>query len=106
MWEPFLSAGTEKVSSDTSGPTGNVGGSMLSGRVTHEIPYRAQDRAVSTFGDPGLLIEKMLFSRELQRVIETRTDKGGRHGAGTRDNEICERLGGMAMPFFAAYLIG
>jgi hypothetical protein len=40
---------------------------MGSGRVTHEIPYRAQNRAVSTFGEPGLLIEMVLFSRELQR---------------------------------------
>jgi hypothetical protein len=28
-------------------------GSVGSGRVTHEIPYRAQNRAVSTFGDSG-----------------------------------------------------
>jgi hypothetical protein len=53
MCEPFFrSAGTENVSSDTSAQRGTWG-SMGSGRVTHEIPYRAQDRAVSTFGDAG-----------------------------------------------------
>ena len=44
--------GTENVSSDTSAQRGTWG-SMGSGRVMHEIPYRAQDRAVSTFGDAG-----------------------------------------------------
>jgi hypothetical protein len=61
MCEPFRSAGTENVSSDTSVPTGGTWSFMGSGRVTHEIPYRAQNRALSTFGDPGLLIEMVLF---------------------------------------------
>jgi hypothetical protein len=42
--------GTENVSSDLSTPTGNVA-FYGSGRVTHEMPYRAQNRAVSTWGD-------------------------------------------------------
>ncbi len=41
--------GTENVSSDMSSPTGNVA-FYGSGRVTQEIPYRAQDRAVSACG--------------------------------------------------------
>jgi hypothetical protein len=46
--------GTENVSSDMSSPTGNVAFYGIRPRDARELPYRVQDRAVSTCGDPEL----------------------------------------------------
>jgi hypothetical protein len=53
MCEPFFGLRGRKTCQVIRWAQRGTWSFMGSGRVTREIPYRAQDRAVSTFGDAG-----------------------------------------------------